>query len=199
MNELEPLMSDIRKAAKFIEYQWPGVMDAEDAEQSIILRLLETPGSIRKITRMDSKPKYRAIVGIGNQLASAERADFDYFKGSYRYNVDEVKRVLKLGVLTDDIEGWDEAVHDLIEALVVLVDKTPQYADAILSRYADDVIPTINAEKMLLKHGLTVLTTLMNKSHKRRFSERDEGPGSRPVITNESARKQSGNDWDGED
>lgn len=193
---LEPL---IRKAAKFISYQWSGVMDEDDAEQAISLRLLETPGSVSKILEMDDKAQYRAVVGIGHQLASAERADYDIYKGSYRYSVDEVKDVLALGVLTDDVDGWDEAVHDLMEGLEALTKRSPQYVDAILKRYADWEKPVVKRERAALSNGLTRLAEEMNKSNKRRFSERDDGPGSRKPVSNGFASEMTDEGWSGEE
>ncbi|MGW6624255.1 hypothetical protein ACWF99_23825 [Nocardia sp. NPDC055002] len=199
LNELDPLMADIKKAGRFISYQWPGVMEADDAQQAISLHLLERPGSIAKIKEMDARAQYRAIVGIGNQLAAAERADYDYYKGSYRYDVAEVKSVLELGVLTENVDGWDEAVHDLMEALEVLTVKTPQYANAILSRYADWIVPESGSDKVQLSRALNSLADAMNKSNRRRFVTRDSGPGSRPVSRMTVDHQTTALDYDGDE
>ena len=200
LDTLEPLMRHINKAAKFIGFQWAGVTNEDDSKQSISLHLLERPGSVDKILNMDDKAQYRAIVGIGHQLASAERADYDIYKGSYRYNVAEVKSVLDLGVLTEGIDGWDEAVHDLMEALEALTAKAPQYLDAILKRYADWEIPVSrSAEQVALSRALTSLVEEMNKSNKRRFSERDDGVGSRKSVSNGYASELTHESWAGEE
>lgn len=199
LDKIEPLMRHINKAAKFIGFQWAGVTNEDDSKQSISLHLLERPGSVDKILNMDDKAQYRAIVGIGHQIASAERADYDIYKGSYRYNVAEVKSVLELGVLTEGIDGWDEAVHDLMEALEALTVKAPQYQDAILKRYADFETPSDKAEKNALNRGLSALVEEMNKSNKRRFSERDDGVGSRKSVSNGYASELTHESWAGEE
>ncbi len=194
-SELAPV---IRRAAKSVAFQWPGVVEEDDVEQSIWLRLLESEGSLNKIAAMDDRARYRAIVGIGHQLASQERTDYDYYKGSYRYSVAEVKDVLRLGALAENVGGFDEAVFDLMEGLEVLAKRTPQYVEAITSRYADNEIPSGSTESNRLSRALTALTDEMNKSNKRRYMERDDGPGTRLVITNEQARNISRHQYGGD-
>lgn len=195
---LDRLWDLVQRAAKSVEFQWPGVVEADDIAQSIALNLLESPGSLQKIADMDDKARYRAIVGIGHQLASRERASYDYYKGSYRYSVAEVKDVLTRGVLIQPVEGFDEAVFDLLEALEALGHKTPQYVEAVIKRYADEQKPENTREQDALKNGLTSLTDAMNRSNKRRFSERDDGPGTRQVITNARAQFVSAQQYSGD-
>jgi hypothetical protein len=195
---LDRLWALVQRAAKSVAFQWPGVIESDDAAQSIALHLLERPGSLEKIAEMEDRAKYRAIVGIGHQIASAERADYDYYKGSYRYSVAEVKDVLKRGALIAPVDGFDEAVHDLLEALEALADKTPQYVEAITKRYADDTRPSSTREQDALKNGMTSLVDGMNKSNKRRFSERDDGPGTRTVISNARAQFISAQQYSGD-
>ena len=183
--ELVPV---IKKAAKSIAYNWPGVLDEDDAFQSIALHLLESPGSVQKILGMERAAQYRAVVGIGHQLASKERASYDIYKGSYRYSVKEVKDALAIGVLVEDFDHFNEVVFDLMEALEVLITRTPQYVDAILNRYADFEVPKDQRSKDALKNALPALTNEMNKSHRRRFSMRDDGPGTRKVLSNMKAQ-----------
>lgn len=196
LNDLGPV---IKRAAKSVAFQWPGVIVAEDVEQSIFVHLLERPNSISKIEEMDERSRYRAIVGVGHQIASQERTDYDHFKGSYRYSVSEVKDLLKQGVLTDPPEHFKAEVIDLLDALDELVNRSPRYAEAINSRYADDAFPTSTSEKDALKNGLTALAGQMNKQHRTRYSERDDGLGTREVINTARALDVSGSEWDGDD
>jgi hypothetical protein len=185
---LDLLWQEVQRAATAVAFQWPGVIEAGDAAQSIALRLLESPGSLKKIAEMDDAARYRALVGMGHQLASQEREDYDYYKGSYRYSVAEVKEVLKRGVLTEPVEGFDEAVFDLAEGLEALVDRAPQYVEAITKRYADAEIPKAGSDRERLSASLANLADEMNKSNRRRFSERDDGPGTRTAISNAQAQ-----------
>ena len=196
---LEELMPVIRRAAKSVAFQWPGVIEADDVEQSIYLRLLESPGSVSKILEMDERPQYRAIVGMGHQIASQERADYDYYKGSYRYSVVEVRKLLNDGALIEPAEGFREAMVDLFLALEVLHEDKPQYSDALYRRYQDGESTTDDKQyENALRNGLTALVDEMNAINKRRFSERDSGPGSRTAITSATASYVSSNQYDGD-
>jgi len=188
----------IRRASKAVAYQWPGVVERDDVEQMIYERLLDTPGSVQKILAMDNRAQYRAVIGIGHQLASQERADYDIYKGAYRYSVKEVKDVLAAGILVEEFDHWVDVVHDLIEALVVLVKRSPQYVEAILDRYAEWNIPADRQAENALRNGLTALTDAMNLSNKRRFSERDDGLGTRKAMSRSSAQQLSKSQWDDE-
>ncbi|QGJ90201.1 RNA polymerase sigma factor [Mycobacterium phage SheaKeira] len=190
----------IERAARSVAYQWPGVVDKDDIEQMIALKLWESQASLLKVAAMEDKAQYRAVVGIGHQLASAERIDYDHYKGSYKYSVGDVKDLLNRNVLTEDVEGFTDAVIDLMDALEALVAKTPQYVEAVTSRYADGVVPKSGtADSKRLSRGLESLTNAMNANSRRRFSERDDGPGSRTVITNARAQIISAHQYDGED
>lgn len=194
---LDQLWSLVQKAGKSVAFQWPGVVEDDDVAQSIALRLLESPGSLEKIAGMDDRSRYRAIVGIGHQIASIERTDFDHFTGNFRYSVDEAKNVLKTGVLTDPVDGFGEAVLDLLEALEVLTEKTPRYADAVLSRYADNEMPSTSTESSTLSRALTSLTNEMNRSNRTRHVERDDGIGTRTVISNSASHVRSAQQYSG--
>lgn len=195
---LNDLSVVIKRAAKSVEFQWPNLLESGDIEQEILLRLFESPGSAVKIHAMDDRARYRAIVGIGHQVASRERIDYDHYKGSYRYSVGEVKKLLNRGVLNQGVDGFNDAVIDLMEALESLVDGTPQYVEAVVSRYADDQLPTSTRERDALHRGLTALADAMNKSSRVRFAERDDGVGTRDSLTNAQARQTSSSQYDGE-
>lgn len=190
--ELEPILQDlyptIRRAARSVAFQWPGVVEEDDVEQSIATHLWERPGSLVKVSQMEDRPQYRAIVGIGHQIASQERTDYDYYKGSYRYGVDEVKSLLKRGVLIEPVDGFYDAVFDLMEGLEAMWKRNQRYVDSIVSRYADLAYPSSGADKKRLSDALTELTNEMNKSNKRRYVERDDGPGTRTVLTRAEAQ-----------
>lgn len=200
LNEvLQEIYPAIGRASKSVAYQWPGIVEEEDVVQAIATHLWERPGSLKKVAAMEKQAQYRAIVGVGHQIASQERTDYDFYKGSFRYGVDEVKKLLGRGVLIEPVEDFDDAVFDLMEGLEALVTRTPQYVDAITSRYADELIPTRGDEKKRLSDALTSLVNSMNKSNKRRHSERDDGLGTREILSNREAVGRSDSYWNGED
>jgi hypothetical protein len=215
---LDGLTVHIKKAAKFVAYQWPGVIDADDAEQALYLRLLESPGSVARIKEMeDDRAKYRAIVGMANQIASKERSDYAYYKGSYRYSVAEVQGLLKAGALrgaeldpdvqTYDSEGGkpkagrsappvDSAVLDLRKAFDLVRDRNSRYADAITKRYLFDEYPETQIEKNDQHRGEESLAHEMNRVNRTAHASRDDGPGTGKVLTREQARWASKEGWD---
>lgn len=195
LNDLLPV---IQRAAKSVALQWPGVVDADDVYQDIWLRLVESEGSVEKILGMDGRAQYRAIVGIGHQLASGERSDLDHFKGSYSYSVYEVKDLLKMGILLEDPPPSFRAERvDLVEALAALEKKTPQYAESVIDRYFHSKVPDQGTAAQRLSNALTSLTDEMNKVARTRFSEHDDGPGTRQILSRTQALDVSGSDWDG--
>ncbi|WNO26738.1 DNA binding protein [Mycobacterium phage Groundhog] len=177
-DELEPV---IRRASKSVAFQWPGVVEQDDIEQSIWSHLLSREGTVNKVLKMDSKARYRAVVGIGHQIASQERTDYDHYKGSYTYSVKDVKDLLNRGVLTVPVDGFDAAIVDLMEGLEQLVAKNSRYVEAIVTRYADDGSPN----KDSLSRGLEALANEMNRSARVKFSTRDDGPGTRRNVSTE--------------
>lgn len=183
----------VKKVARNVSYHWPGVVEPDDLEQLIWLFILERPSTQRHLGGLDEHSRYRALSKIGHELASKERASYDVFSGNFRYSVDEVKYVLSKGVLIEDLTGWDEAVHDLMEGLEVLVTRSPQYVDAITSRYADMEYPKGDA-KVTLSRALTAVTDEMNKSNKRRHADE---PGMRKAVSNAAARAISSSQYEG--
>lgn len=198
-HQLVDLMPVIKRAAKSVAFQWPGVIEADDVEQGIHLRLMESPGSVSKIYEMEDRAQYRAIVGIGHQLASQERDDLDQFSGNFRYSVNDVKALLSKGVLTERLDGFHADQFDLERGLELIPE---QYYEAICRRYGDNE-PTAGNRTYAsaLSRGLTSLTNEMNRSFKRRYAERDDGPGTRQILTNAGAyvksRQQYQGDYDG--
>lgn len=195
-NGIDDLAPVIKRAAKSVAFQWPGVVDADDVEQSIHIRLLESEGSVEAILGMGDRARYRAIVGIGHQLASGERADYDYYKGSYRYSVAEVRGLLEMGLLADPPANFKAELMDAEDAVKKLSDR---YLNAIFDRYVVGDRPGSEADQKALERAVDALTDAMNQVQKRRHSERDDGLGTRQILTSAQALELSGSEWDGED
>jgi hypothetical protein len=192
---MEELLETVKKAAKSVAFQWPGVIEADDVEQEIWVHLLERPGTVTKILdKMDDSAKYRAIVGIGHQIASKERNDYSYYSGNYKYSLADVKKILVEKILTSDEFHWNEAVSDIRESIVTL--KT-EYREAIAKRYVDGEVPAQGAPAMELTRAIESLTDAMNSNARRKYAERDEGLGTRKVISNAQARAITDNDYEG--
>lgn len=180
-------MPVIAKAARSVAYQWPGVVEADDVEQAIYLKLLESPGTVAKVGEYEERAKYRFLTRMGHQIASQERTDYDYYKGAFNYSVGDAKNALKGGILTAVVfeKGQVEIGCDLFDALGEL---KIEYVEAIYMRYALNAVPKDTKSKDTLKNGLARLTDEMNKVAKRKFSAREDGPGTRATVTPASAQ-----------
>lgn len=217
----DQIARDIAKAAKSVAYQWPGVIEAGDVEQSIWLELLQSPNTFQVLRTMDSGPRYRTISKLGHRIASAERTDYEHFSGDFRYSVNEVKNVLDSGVLsnvettlrsswtaeeyTTRSSGFEDATltkisveTDLRRAMDDLDTGTPQYADVIRRRYLyGENVTATGAMHTRLSRALTRLTDLMNRSYKRRHAARPDGPGTRRCVSRSTAQAISKHQTDG--
>ncbi|AVO22450.1 hypothetical protein SEA_KITTENMITTENS_49 [Mycobacterium phage KittenMittens] len=215
--DLDRLTKRVRWAARSVALQWPGVIEAEDVEQTIYLKLAESPGTVDKAVALDDLALQRFLNRMGHQIASQERTDYAHYKGAYRYSVNEVKKLLKDGGLKDqddNISAVDYAeervstgktepttlipvqITDLRAALKALGDRNEGQALAIVKRYRLDEIPDTAAEKMMLKRAHDALTSEMNRVRRTDHATRDDGPGTRQTITREQARFQSKDAWD---
>lgn len=194
MEGLDELMPLVKRAAKAVAFQWPGVIERDDAQQEICLALLKRPKTIKKIAGMDYQAGYRAVVGIGHQIASEERTKYDYYKGSYFYSVKEVKDLLAREILV----YRDKFRSEWVDMELALQEIAPQYHEAITRRYIDKLIPETQRQKDAQKRGLVSLTNKMNAVHRRLFVERDDGPGTRKAISNAQAYAISAHQYDGD-
>jgi hypothetical protein len=223
MNAVLDMKNEVTKAAKAVAFQWPGIVEADDLEQDITLHLLDRPGSVEKLLRdFDDRQRLNAIIKIGHQIAAQERTDYDLFSGNFRYSVNEVKQILEDRVLHNESpelgSNWSVADYtstggefadtvntklatetDLRRGMAHLRKVNSKYAEAIESRYLrDEVIPRDDrAQKTLLSRALTSLTTQMNRSYKRQFVERPDGPGTRRAMTNAAAYVKSNQQYSG--
>lgn len=208
MTSYEDLEQVVHRAAKSVAGQWPGIVDAEDVEQGLWEHLISRPNSIEKIRGMEDRAQYRAVVGIGHQIASQERTDLDYYRGSYTYSVKDAKDLLTRGVLTVAVDGFDAGILDLVEGLEQLVrrdiervakDQQPtRYAEAIVSRYADHTVPALKADQRRLENGMEALVRAMNQSARVNHAQRDDGVGTRAPVPAGVAQQASGSQYDGE-
>lgn len=190
-HDVTELSEEISKAAKTVAFQWPGVIDAEDIEQTIYLHLLERPNSIEKLLEeFDERQRLNAIIKIGHQIATQERADYEVFSGNFRYSVNEVKRLLEHRALHNAM--------DLKNGMAELERKNSKYAEVIVRKYLRGELfaKEDEASRSRLKRALTALTTEMNRSFKQ---QRDhDGPGSRKPVRASKAHYVTKSHWDDE-
>ncbi|BCP02470.1 hypothetical protein MINTM018_52390 (plasmid) [Mycobacterium intracellulare] len=167
-SSLRDLVKPIKKAAKIVASQWPGVIDADDVEQEIWLYLVESPGSAHKaLEAIEPKAQARFLTRIGHQRASKARAAYAYFRGAYKYSVKDVKDLLASGGLSADNQDRVKVEYtDLHEAFRKLKDRNESYSNAIAKRYLLSESMGSSREQDALKNGVIALTDEMNRSNR---------------------------------
>lgn len=196
----DKLSGEIDAAARIVERQWPEVVVAEDIGQEIWVRLLESPGSMDELLGMESSSRRNALIRMGHQLASIERADYEVFSGNVYYGTEEVREILNRGALTGERVRTDEERLDLEEGLNQLTGQNAGYTQAIWDRFVDGSYDlSTGGARVKLQRAVDLLTQCMNNVHKARRFTRAEGPGSRTVVSNSTAQAISARQYAGDD
>ncbi len=215
------LENEVRKAAKSVAHQWPGIVEQDDLEHDIFLRLLGSPGSVDKLlNEFDDRNRLNAIIQIGHQIAAQERTDYEVFSGNFRYSVNEVKRLLEDRALHNDTpeldSNWSVAEDfvskgsefpdtvlnkssqetDLRRGMKRLRERNSKYAEVIERRYLRSEVLEAGPERTQLHRALTALTTEMNRSFKQQ-KRQHLGPGSRKAMSNAAAYVKSNQQYSG--
>jgi DNA-directed RNA polymerase specialized sigma24 family protein len=188
------LADDVRRAARAVATEWPGTISAEEVEQEIYLRLLEAPDDIEKFLRdMTERERFGALRNIGHRVAASERADYDVFRGNYRYSVGEVRDLLKGGVLAKERKDIQAERLDVDEALARI---SPRRRAIVWSEYVTgDYDKTEGAARKELTRAVDSLTDAMNKVYRNRQADYVSGPGSRRAVSNTHAQAITSNAW----
>lgn len=165
---MEELVKPVKKAAKIVASQWPGVIDADDVEQEIWLYLVESPASAQKaLEATEPKAQARFLTRIGHQRASRARTSYDYFRGAYKYSVKDVKSLLVTGALSsDNQDGVKVEYTDLHIGFRALKERNEGQAESLARRYLLGGSMETGAEKMMLSRAVVALTDEMNRSHR---------------------------------
>lgn len=210
----------IVKVSKQVAANWPGVIEPEDLQQDMWVRLLETPKSVQFLYSQEPKAQTHSLAWIAHQIAKGERLDMEYFTGNFRYSVNEVRRLLAGGMLrglnpatgsswaAEDYISQDGSFEDallnrfsteidLVRAMVELEAKNHEQARLIVLKYL--VKQEMNeAQRKRLSDALAKLTALMNTSYKKQHAEKGEGPGTRKRVSNARAAVISRNQYAGD-
>jgi hypothetical protein len=104
--------------------------------------------------------------------------------------------MLKSGALSGSSGRFNGDQMDLVEALEVLRERSPQYVNAIRERYVAGVVPKEKSDEDALRRGLTALTAEMNQAHHRNHMQRDDGPGTRKAVSRSKAHWISKGNYD---
>ncbi len=199
---------DIAKAARSVAREWADVIDAEDAEQEIWLRILESSnGYLEEVAGLDQNARIELARMIGHQVAMKYRNDYEYFNGNYYYGTEEVRELLAHASLLNETEEgmqpWEmpesvirqiirpesETVSemvDLAQGLEKLSNRNPRYVDILLARYKDHA--PIHGHSEELTRAVDALTREMNNARRSLRAQYQDGPGTRKVMLNSAAQ-----------
>ncbi|GGM45154.1 hypothetical protein GCM10012275_15260 [Longimycelium tulufanense] len=183
------IYGDVRRAARDVATAWPGVIEADDAEQEIWAKLMESRDYVRQVTDMDPPDRYNALRRIGTQVAAQYREDYARFSGQVHYGTEEVKALLEGGALTRGHTDTATERLDLGEGLELLRKRNQGYADALVEAYLLGTYPLVTgAGRKRLSRARLALTQAMNNVHRNRRTAYQDGPGTREVLSNDTAR-----------
>lgn len=198
---------DVRAAAESTARQWSDIIDADDAEQEIWLRILESSeGYLEQVTGLEKRPRLALLKKIGHQIGMGYRNSYEVFSGNYFYGTKDVRDLLKTGILRDVVSEtiplWELPISiieqiertdretlseriDLFDGLRALHNRNERYALIILGEYRLGC--PVHKHNKDLTRAIDSLTRFMNSSRRRRIADYEEGPGTRRVVSNAQA------------
>ena len=173
----------IRKAAAAAVSDW-GHGDPQDLEQSLWVWYLESPATQKQIGDADEFLARRWIYHAGTQILAREALAGDRFSGKTLYSNEAVKSALRGG---QENKYLSRILPTAIEQHAA---RNPQQAEAIRSRYTDDLVPQPDsAAAALLKRGVKSLTEEVNLLY---LTTNKDCVGSAGAVFPESRKRQGG-------
>lgn len=205
------LQPDVRTAAKTTAREWADVIDADDAEQEIWFRILESSADYsEEIASLDKPARVRVLTEIGHQVALNYRDDFELFSGNHTYGTRQVRQMLGRDALAGVHEGSGVPIWELPQPIIKQLERTDtetvteridlfigmhrleernaRYVYVIVQAFVKDEWDRTN-NGMELTRAVDALTREMNRTNRRRKAEYTDGPGTRRVISNAEAQK----------
>lgn len=191
----EGLNRAIEKASHSIALEWPGVIEADDLQQELWVKILESPKYMDQLISADPALRMDLLKRLAWQIAGQYVNDYELFSGNTFYGTDHVRNLLTAGILViarEDLAEMKETLTEFMdsqEAFEALKNRTPRYSEIIWEAYVTETLNQTSAStRKTLSRAVYALTDLMNQAHRRRHAEYEEGPGTREVISNEEAR-----------
>jgi len=155
-------------------------MEQDDLEQELWSWVLQSPSVQAQLRESDDKMRHGLLVRQGHRIASQTRKDNLRFAAEFEYSIEDVKDILA---------GKDrrhDSLDDLTEAMQILRENSPQYAEVIARKYSGEEL-TGRADTQRLYRAHTALTDVMNAVVRQKFDQYQDGPGSRTVVSNSAA------------
>lgn len=178
VDDAAELLPEVREAARIVALEWPGVIEADEAEQEILLRLLDR-GYVDTVGELETLGRKRLLIKVGKQIAAQYRADYDRFSCNFRYSTGDVRYLLGAGALGGPCEVFDAGGLDVRESFKSLSDK---YAAVLATRY---LFNRPVSDTKAVTRAVDALTDLMNRNA--RTPPEHDGPGARKATSNAHA------------
>jgi hypothetical protein len=181
----EEFYAHVDKVAKSTSYRWAD-LDWEDIRQDMWVWLLENPVQLEQYQKDDYETRDRKLRRVATQVAVAEIHGYEQWSGQYVYGTDEIRGLLRAGVVLKTDAGTLTERMDLSLAMMDLKQSNPSYFNVIVDKYVHELELTDTQQKTLLR-GVNKLTLLMNQIHNVREYTYHSGPGARQVLSNSTS------------
>lgn len=185
MEITEEFYLKVDKIAKSTSYKWDD-LDWEDIRQDMWVWMLENPNEYNKLMDDDWDTRDKKLRRIGTQVAVAEIHGYEQYSGQYIYGTDEVRGMLRQGVVLKTDAGTATERIDLSLAMIELKESNISYFNIIVDKYVHEK-ELNNAQRMVLSRANDKLTLLMNQIHNIREFTYHSGPGARQVLSNSTS------------
>lgn len=180
---IDDLFPEVTKAAKTATRSWTGALDAEDVEQDMWVKILESTNTLPSLLSYEANRRGKVLRAIARQCAQADVASRDDFSASATYSTDDVRRILEKGGADEGNPGSPSHI-EWLDTQAGLRAIKPWYAEVVFSRYVvGDWNMKSNTNRYVLLEARDALTRAMNNIHKA-AAENHDGPGSRKVLSN---------------
>ncbi|MGV9364487.1 hypothetical protein [Amycolatopsis sp. NPDC003731] len=180
------LLPEVTRAAKSATRSWTGALDAEDIEQDMWVKILESPRTLPALLSYEAEQRGKVLRAIARQCAGAEMADREHFSANVTYSTDDVRRILENGG-ADQVPGSPSHV-EWLDTQAGLGGISPWYAEVIFCYYvAGDYVEPPGDNGKTLTRARDALAVAMNAARKAANAVHD-GPGSRRVVSNSAAQ-----------
>ena len=185
MEITEEFYEKVDKVAKSTAYKWED-LDWEDIRQDMWVWMLGNPNEYNRLMEDDWDTVDKKLRKIGSQVAVAEIHGYGVYSGQYVYGKDEVKGMLRAGMLLDTSMGTLIERTDLSLAIEQLKETKPSYFQVLIDNYVHEKSMT-DAQYVVISRALDKLTQLMNQVHNFNEYTYDNGPGARQVFSNSTS------------
>lgn len=190
------IAADVERSARKIAARWPGVVDADDLNQEVCLRLLTIKDYPKKLAGLDPAARVSVLDKIANQIASALRDEYEHWSGQSFYCYDEVQALLERHALTDERAEFEADRMDLFDGLISLYRASPAYGRIIADVHMLREPVGDSTRRTRLQRAVESLVKHMNRAHEDRVRAAPEpGPGSRKALPNSAAQAITGRSY----